>query len=591
MSLYTKTSFTIGDHQFTSFHALQLSQTIRGHHVFEITIGYDWLAKLGNGLFASGKGFLGKEISITITPVEPQRSMKPFTFNGIVTGISMGKESEGTHGFCVIKGSSPTVLLEDDENIACFEKQSLTTIVTDALKACSPFSRSPQVNPETSGNLKYIVQYRETTWQFIERLASRYGEWFFYNGEKMVFGKYQPVKTTLTHQLDLVDFKLDLTVVANNRKLSGYDYRQTQVVENTTDTAAGGMNPYSSHLKDVSKRLYGKTSLYKVNHGFASDAKSELDKFTAVQQKSRLAQMAVLKGTSKNTSLRIGDIVSVDESLFSKEHHGEFVVTRLEHTCTENGLYLNHFEAIPADTAMPVVDLDNIPVCEPQSAVVTENHDPKGLGRVRVKFRWQASGSTPWIRLIASHGGSGKGFYFIPEVGEEVWVDFEGGNPEAPYVLGTTYNGNAKTNFGDSANNIKAIKTRSGHVIRLDDSSGSESITITDKAGNIITLDTAGKNISISAPETITVNAKNISISAQQNISVNAGDNITQRAAKDFKLYAANITEIADDTMQRTAKSMQKTAEQMKMTSTKADIEFHSSKQIINKSGDKAKLF
>lgn len=249
MSLYTHTSFIIGDHQFTSFHSLTLHQTIRGHHSFEIMIGYDWLTKLGKGLFNAGKEFLGKEISISVKPVESNAVYKPLNFNGIVDGISMGKESDGTHGFCVIKGHSVTILLEDDENIACYEQKNLSAIVTEALKGCGPYAKSPAVDPAHTDTLKYIVQYKETTYQFIERLAARFGEWFFYDGEKVIFGNYRPQKTTLTHQVDLIGFNLDLTVKSNNSRLYGYDYRQSQVVSNDTlSVPAGNTDVYTLSL-------------------------------------------------------------------------------------------------------------------------------------------------------------------------------------------------------------------------------------------------------------------------------------------------------------------------------------------------------
>jgi type VI secretion system secreted protein VgrG len=49
-----------------------------------------------------------------------------------------------------------------------------------------------------------------------------------------------------------------------------------------------------------------------------------------------------------------------------------------------------------------------------------------------------------WMRLIQPHAGAGKGFYFIPEIDEEVPVGFEGGSAERPYIMGTNYNGSEK---------------------------------------------------------------------------------------------------------------------------------------------------
>lgn len=59
----------------------------------------------------------------------------------------------------------------------------------------------------------------------------------------------------------------------------------------------------------------------------------------------------------------------------------------------------------------------------------------------RVLWQEDKGQKTPWIRLIQPHSGSGKGFHFIPEIGEEVLVSHESQNAEKPFVMGTHYNG------------------------------------------------------------------------------------------------------------------------------------------------------
>jgi type VI secretion system secreted protein VgrG len=85
---------------------------------------------------------------------------------------------------------------------------------------------------------------------------------------------------------------------------------------------------------------------------------------------------------------------------------------------------------------------------ETQPAKVTDNNDPDGLGRVQVSFYWAGGNiKSDWIRLIQPHARAGKGFYFVPEIGEEVLVGFEGGNAERPYVMGTNFNNNQSEVF------------------------------------------------------------------------------------------------------------------------------------------------
>lgn len=504
MALNTTTSFSIAGQQFETFHTIELRQYLSGHHDFEIYVSYDWFEKLGGGISGAATKFLGEEVEINVAPAEQLPGVKNLIFKGIVMNITTGKHGDGTHGHCIIKGQSPSILLEDDPHIAAFENKSLSDIISTTVKSYPPNVLRTSISPETKEAQKYIVQYKETSYSFIKRLSERYGEWFFYDGQQQIFGKYSPQKTELTHQVDLLDFNIEVSVQPNNAKLNGYDYRQDTVVEdNTTAKEVGKMNAYSQHAHEISSKLYNREGLYKMNYPFNSSAKSQMDKLTTLQKKGRLAKMVLLKGSSTNPSFRIGDTVSIKDSAFAKEqHHGEFMITSIRHYCGANGSYHNMFEGIPADVAAPHVDFSNIPYCEPQSATVIENNDPKGLGRLKVKFRWMQQGQTPWIRVVSASGGGDKGMFIMPEVGEEVITEFEGGNPDQPFVIGATYNGKAKSSYGNAGNDVKALKTRSGNMIVLNDAAGS--VTVTDKNGSSMAMDGAG-NITINSQTLVTV--------------------------------------------------------------------------------------
>lgn len=511
--LHTSTTISIEDKQFRQFHSLHLEQRLQGHHQFELIIGYDWLQEAGSGMAGATRALLGKEVSITVDPLEAGPDYKPLVFNGIIMSVSSGKESDGMHGYCVIRGYSPTILLAGDPHTQSFEKQSLAAIVNGTLKAAGPYLSRLQVGPEGNDELKYIVQYKETAFDFLQRLSLRFGEWFFYNGQQLVFGKYEPRKIPLLHLVNLMSFDLELKVQSNNQLVNGYDYRKPQVVQNTTTAQPSGkLNNYTQQVQSLSEKLFSKTTVHKAVHAFTSNARAELEKMLARQKMERMAGMVELSGRSTHTSLRIGDHVSVQESVYGKEDHGEFMITTLIHHLSGNGDYYNHFDGIPADAAVPLQAVADRPYSEAQSAVVVDNHDPKDLGRVRVRFRWQQQEMSPWVRIVAPHGGGGKGLYMVPEKGEEVVVSFEGGNPELPFVLGTAYNGEGKSGFGSAGNDIKAIKTRSGISIIFNDAEGS--LTITDPSGNQVKMD-GKKNMTLHAPTKLEITSKEISISAE----------------------------------------------------------------------------
>lgn len=607
MSLNTITTVSIAEQKFGQFQFLHLKQSMKGHHEFELGIKYDWLSKHGANPIIAGKSLLGKEISICTQPVETTPGLDPLLFNGIITSVSSGKEDNGTTGGCTLKGNSPTILLSGNPHMQSFEQQALSSIVNSIFKSCHPLAVNPFINPACKQPLKYIVQYKESGFDFLHRLSQRYGEHFFYNGQQVIFGQYSPQKTNLVHQTDLVDFQMECKILPVNHLFSNYNYRLQQVVEeNTEDQVFSLSNSYTQYVHSLSSKYYPYTAGYKLPYAFSGNTRSELSALTRQYKKGRLSQMVSVKGCSRNTGLRLGNIISVQERLPSREDHGEFVLTMLEHHCTGNGDYYNTFEGVPADIVTPSMQVDHMPRCEAQSATVTDNHDPKGLGRIRVRFNWQ-KGCTPWIRMHQPHGGANKGFYFIPEINEEVWVDFENGNAEAPYATGCAFNGNAKTNYGDEMNNIKVISTRSGHTIRLDDTNEQENIVISDKGGNTIIMDTHKQHISIAALENIKITARNIGIHATENIDLNAGhhmshtaglnihhsagDCLHQYTVNDYRLTATNITKIAMENINMQAREIEKKAEEINIDSSREDLHISAGKSVNIQSGEKSKIF
>jgi uncharacterized protein involved in type VI secretion and phage assembly len=150
--------------------------------------------------------------------------------------------------------------------------------------------------------------------------------------------------------------------------------------------------------------------------------------------------------------------------------------------------------------------------------VVTNNIDPDELGRVRVEFPWLERSDSYWARIAVLMAGKDRGTFFIPEVGDEVLVAFEAGNIRYPYVIGALWNGQdipPETN-SDGENNIRVIKSRSGHKILLDDKEGCEKIEFIDKSEkNIISIDTKDNTITISSDKDIIMKAPNGKISLE----------------------------------------------------------------------------
>lgn len=189
-------------------------------------------------------------------------------------------------------------------------------------------------------------------------------------------------------------------------------------------------------------------------------------------------------------------------------------------------------------------------------AVVTNNaNDPEKIGRVKVRYPWLGEDAEGyWARVAAPMAGREMGMYFLPEVDDEVLVAFEQGDLRFPYVIGSLWNGKDKppVQNEDGKNNVRLIKSRSGHTIRLTDEDGKEKIEITDKSGkNSISIDTAKNTLTITSEKDLIISAKGaikldaekveIKSSADTKIESGAGMNVKASAAMNIKGATVNI--------------------------------------------------
>jgi uncharacterized protein involved in type VI secretion and phage assembly len=186
--------------------------------------------------------------------------------------------------------------------------------------------------------------------------------------------------------------------------------------------------------------------------------------------------------------------------------------------------------------------------------VVTNNHDPDDMHRVKVRFPWlNQDDESNWARVTAMMAGNGRGAYFLPEVDDEVLVAFEHGSVEHPFVIGSLWNGKdvAHESNSDGRNDNRGFKSRSGHIVRLCDSSGQEKIEVIDKTGqNKITISSSDNSIAIEAQGDIsirsqtgkiTLEALGVEIISQADVKVQASTTVDMTATATMSLKASMI--------------------------------------------------
>ncbi len=181
--------------------------------------------------------------------------------------------------------------------------------------------------------------------------------------------------------------------------------------------------------------------------------------------------------------------------------------------------------------------------------IVTNNKDPDGLGRVKLKFPWLSDNDeSTWARIATPMSGKQTGFYFLPEVDDEVLVVFEQGDIRFPYVLGGLWNGKDKPPLknDDGKNNVRLIKSRSGHCIRLIDEAGKEKIEIEDKSGkNKLVIETATNTISITTDKDLKLSAEKGQITlAAQTVVIEAKGKLELKSSGTAKLESQGTLDI-----------------------------------------------
>ena len=172
--------------------------------------------------------------------------------------------------------------------------------------------------------------------------------------------------------------------------------------------------------------------------------------------------------------------------------------------------------------------------------IVTNLEDPENLGRVRLIYPHLNDQESQWARIASPMAGKERGFFFRPEVDDEVLVAFELGDIRRPYILGGLWSSADKPPAGDGStkeNNWRFIHSRSGHVIKLDDTDGSEKVEIIGKdEQHKIVIDVAGDKIQIicesgdvelTANGDINIEGENVNISARSDMTLSASGTMT----------------------------------------------------------------
>jgi uncharacterized protein involved in type VI secretion and phage assembly len=533
------TTITV-DGKSCDFTTLSLDQLVAGHHKFEIAVNYRhkdqsvWAAT-PDDIF---RETLGKPVSIVMKHAESGETNE---FDGVVTDIEI-VGVDGDDGTVVLKGGSPTLLLDRDPAMASFVDYSLYNVVAETIEKTG-ITVELDNKPALQRTIPYLARYRETSWGFLSRVLYSFGEWFYYDGKKLIVGNPQnQQERRVTYDMELLEVQSTAGLRNLNTKYYEYDPAENSYFEEASAGIDNANLPMKG-AKQTADNLY--TTAAKLPVGREVLGESDMSAIVRTRQSREYTKMSIFTASCNTCGVRVGEIATAlipeDFADVKFTDFGAFRVLEVHHRIDKEKHYSNIFKGIASQTETLPDDNISAPTAFPEPATVVDNADPRNQGRVRVRYFWQAEdASTNWIRVQTPDAGKSdavsknRGMVFIPEIDDQVMIGFIQGDPARPYVMGSLFH---RDNSSGAAtdNTIKSIATRSGHIIEFnDDEAGAWGITIKDRNGNLMHLDTVGKNITITTPETMTLNAKNMIFEVAENINVKAGKNITTVADGDI---------------------------------------------------------
>ena len=457
-----------------------LTQHTNAHDEFTIVVSDTAIDDFYGQVMRNSKNLLGEPITIHIH----HKGTVVQSFKGIIAQVSDKRNEGGGYGNLHISGYGLSILLDSGEECQSYEDKTLPEIIAEATNEYGDVKVNTKGMVNTKYKIPYVVQYKESDYQFIQRLARRYGEFFFYDGTQLQFNNETRQTVQLSEGDDLIEVAFELKIQPQHFSYLSYGVEKGEVEEKNTKNVRlqDKGNPFQFAAVKASEKVFTKKTKVPYN-AFTEEFRGDYLADNVRREKESREQLMKVRGRSRNPNLRIGGFVKLKD-INDKPMESYRIIDIKHHQSGYD--YENEFVAIPDVYIAYYYDREALPRAEQQIARVTDNNDPKGLGRVRVQFIWQVAKKlqTPWIRVVQPHAGNGKGFYFIPEIGEEVMVDFENGNAERPFVLGAHYNGAAKSGYKPTT---KAIHTESGTKIVLNDEDGS--IKIEDAVGNSLIFD------------------------------------------------------------------------------------------------------
>jgi type VI secretion system secreted protein VgrG len=414
---------------------------------------------------------------------------------------------------------------------------------------------------------EYVVQYRETDFNFVTRLMERDGIYYFFQhdtgkhtlvlvdantvhdyppsgGDDSASSGYQvPFRPPDAHRAALTesveDWRLGASVAPGIYSHADFDFTKSRSKLFSTRKNARGF-------------VHDDLEVYDYPGGFEINAVGDTHALVRLQEQQMPLDEAT--GWSNARKLTVGNLFGLTEHPRDDQNQ-DYLVTSATYRLIGEGVetggvagapvYDCRFNAIEASAQFRSRASARKPLVNgPQTATVVGPSDREiwtdQYGRVKLQFRWDREGafdedSSCWVRVAQLWAGTNWGAMFIPRIGQEVIVDFLEGDPDRPIVTGRVYNDANMPPYDlpahQTQSGIKSRSTKGGNQtnaneIRFEDLKGSEEFFVqAEKDLNAVVKNNEMASVGVNRTVTVGTN-DSLSVGSNRSAKIGANDSI-----------------------------------------------------------------
>ena len=498
-------STTLGDDAF-------VVQSINGREELGRLFEYN-LEVLSEKPDVTAKQLLGTNVTVSLelNDAETQRY-----FNGYVTHFAIyGKVQTsafgGSTGYLYLLTLSPGAwFMTRASNSRIFNQTAIGDLVNTLMSSSGLMTVDNQVG--TTEKRDFMVQYRETDFNFVSRMAEHAGIYYYFKHDNG------------SHKMVLLDKKSKHVPTPGRAEISFTGSSRDEVtitafeLSSQVQSGAYATGDYNyvtpnAQIATVSPHASGHSNDGEETFDFPADSTTSTyaQTYAQIRGEESSCRYAIGRGSGTERNIQVGFKTTLTDHPVASLNQEYLVVAhtfRASNNLAQSGdassgaNFRCEFRCIPASAQFRPARMAPRPtVAGTQTALVVADFrtdtdasggaDPIGanLGRVKVQFYWDRYGKEScWARVSSPWAGKGYGFQNMPRIGEEVLVQFLEGDPDRPVVIGRVHNAENmppyKLPAGANYTGLKSLsidpsgKSVAGkwNELRFDDTDGAEQI-------------------------------------------------------------------------------------------------------------------